>query len=224
MARKLGFCPWWPMWVKPRKTIKSIVDVNPNSGLWILSAFYGFSSLLYLAEVFSLGDWVNFYLILFGSLVLSPLWGYIFFTFTAYVVYLMGKLVRGKGRYKEIGAAVVWANGPMVINAVLWVVLVIFYKTSLFRDFPGGHILSANETTLFLIILLIQLILVIWTLILFLQALSEVQKFSIGFSILNAILTSVVLGVILSLILWAFQDRCGDYFDEPILTLLWACL
>lgn len=208
------------MWVHPRKTIRAIVDLNPNLGLWWLSAFYGFSSLLYLAQVFSLGDWMNFYLILFGSIVISPFWGYVSFTFNSWVVFMMGKILSEKGRYRHIRASLIWANAPMIVNAIFWIVLVIFYRTSLFRDFPGGHLLSAEETTLFLIILFIQLILAIWTLILFLHALSEVQKFSIGRSILNVIFTSIVLGIIVLLIVWGFTDRCGYFFDQPILTLL----
>lgn len=219
MRDKPGFCPWLRMWIHPRKTIRAIVKLNPDLGLWPLSLFYGFCSLLYLAQVFSVGDRLNFYLVLFGSAVISPFWGYLSFTFSSWIAFMMGKLLRGKGQYRHIRASLAWASVPMVVNAMFWIVLVIFCRTPLFRDFPGGHLLSTNETTLFLSILFIQLILAIWTLILFLHALSEVQKYSIGMSVFNVILMSVVIGIILFLVCRGFACRCGNFFDEPILTL-----
>ena len=76
MSGKLDMNPWFSIWVRPRRTIQAIVDYNPNYRLGILSAIYGFSALLGLAQSFSMGDIFGMISILIFTVILSPIWGW----------------------------------------------------------------------------------------------------------------------------------------------------
>jgi len=60
-----GFNPWLRMWVKPKTTIRKIIEYNPNFRLFWLSAIYGIVSLLSSSQSFALGHRLHFFVILF---------------------------------------------------------------------------------------------------------------------------------------------------------------
>ncbi len=200
MSKKLGFNPWLSMWTKPRETIQKIVEIDPNYRLAVLSGIYGFISLLGSFQTMSLGYKFNFFLIIIAALILAPLWGYVIFSVVSYFVYFTGRWIGGKAIYKEVRSSFAWSNAPMTVNVILWVVMGILFGQTLFLDFPGGNLLTQNQVGILFAILLAQLIISVWILVLFVNALSQVQKFSIAKSVLNLIMSVVFLGVIMLVI------------------------
>ncbi|HEY4255418.1 MAG TPA: hypothetical protein VGM34_03620, partial [Chlamydiales bacterium] len=78
--------PWVSVWLSPKATIRQIVAENPNRSIWLLSSVYGFSSLLNAFQSLMLGFSLPLIGLLGLAALLSPLWGYLFFTVWGWVV------------------------------------------------------------------------------------------------------------------------------------------
>ncbi len=191
-----GKSPWFTMWTKPKETIQKVIDFNPNYQLGFLSLIYGFVSLMGSFQSMSLGYRFNFFLIILIGLVCAPIWGYIVFSVSSFLVFITGKILKGQGSFKQVRASFAWANVPLIANIFLWIVLFLFFQDKVFKDFPGGHVLQTYEIVVLFSILFLQLVLSIWVLVLYVNALAQVQKFSIIKSILNIIFALVVAFII----------------------------
>jgi hypothetical protein len=194
MAENIGGNPWISIWTRPKATIRSIVDYDPDYRLFVLSAIYGLVSLISTCQSFALGQTVNLFFLLISCLILAPFWGYFVFSISAFIIQLTGKWLKGQANYKEIRASIAWSNVPMIGNLILWIFLLIIFKENLLKDFPQSYEISNLERGILFGVLLTQLVLSIWVLVIYINSLAEVQKFSIGKAILNIIL-SVILFV-----------------------------
>ena len=187
-----GFNPWLKMWVKPKTTIRKVVDYNPNFRLFWLSAIYGIVSLLSSSQSFALGHRFHFFLVLFLCLIVAPLWGYIVFSVSSFFIFLSGKWLKGSAKYKEVRSAIAWSNAPMIVNIFLWILLLSIFREDMLRDFPASFVFSKAQRVFLFLILLSQLVVSVWIIVLYINALSEVQRFSIGKAILNIFIAMVI--------------------------------
>ncbi|NGX44480.1 MAG: hypothetical protein K1060chlam3_00647 [Candidatus Anoxychlamydiales bacterium] len=187
-----GFNPWLKMWVKPKTTIRKVVDCNPNFRLFWLSAIYGIVSLLSSSQSFALGHRFHFFLILFLCLIVAPIWGYIVFSVSSFFIFLTGKWLRGRAKYKEVRSAIAWSNAPMIVNIFLWILLLSIFREDILRNFPASFVFLKSQRVVLFLILLCQLVVSVWIIVLYINALSEVQKFSIGKAVLNILIAIVI--------------------------------
>lgn len=210
--------PWFSIWIHPKETIESIVSVNPNHRLWPLATVYGFSSLMNLAQVYAPGYQFNLLTILIASIVLAPFWGYFLYGVSSFLIAKTGRWLNGSASFIQVRAVAIWASVPFIINVLCWVVMIIVFGEGLFKDFPGGNILSSLQMNIVLTVMLIKLGMTIWALVIYLQGLTVVHKFSIAKSMLNVVIVAFIIFVIL-LILWiAIVNTCGHFFDVPLIT------
>ncbi|MEI6242150.1 MAG: Yip1 family protein [Chlamydiota bacterium] len=195
--------PWISMWTQPKATIRSIIEKNPNHQLPFLATIYGLYSLLGLAQTFSWGNLVSLLPLIILIIALAPIWGYLIFSILSGFVYITGKWIGGKGTYKEVRAAFAWSHVPVIVSNFLWILFLAIFQEALFQGFPQE---KANALAAFFILLASGcfLILGIWTLVLYIQSLSEVQKFSALRSISNIFLASIVFFAVFFLILLSF--------------------
>jgi hypothetical protein len=192
---KLKCNPWFAIWVKPKGTIQEIVDYNPNYRLGILSAIYGFISLMGISQSFSYGFVLGFFPLIIASIIFSVIWGYFLFSLASFFVYFVGRWLKGQANYKQVRASVAWSTVPMVVNLIIWIVLLVLFQDKIFKDFYNNVPLDAVTSTMLFAFMLIQLILSIWSLVIYINCLSQVQKFSIIRSIFNIIISGIFLMV-----------------------------
>ncbi len=190
--------PWLSIWTEPRATIAGIVAENPNRSLWLLASIYGFCSLMNVYQSMALGTAMGSVGILILAVIFAPFWGYINFTIWSFLVTFVGKLFRGQGRFVEIRAAYSWSCVPLIINVPLWLLMVAIFGHQLFLNFPDAHLLNTSQMTFLFTILVTKVVLAIWSLVIYLNALAEVQKFSVLRAILNVIVAALFLGLILA--------------------------
>lgn len=224
-----SFNPWASIWTKPRATIARIVQENPDRGLWWLALIYGFSGILNTFQSMLLGRQFGiFWLFLFAAII-GPLWGYLSFSFWSWVVTFTGRWIKGTGRFKEVRAAYAWSSFPLIVNVFLWFVLAFVFGNSLFTNISEGYPLTQAQVSVLFVILLIRITVAIWSLVLYLNTLSEVQKFSILRSIANIAIAAVLIGVVFYLIIfllfggWQNHSTASQFFfltDGAILKTL----
>jgi len=204
MKEKLGINPWVSAWVKPRNTIAALIQYNVNYRFIVLCAFYGFQTMLQTSQFLSLGRDYSLLFVLILSLVLSIPIGYIMFNISSLFVLWLGKLIKGKGSFKEIRAATYWSSVPNVIISFLWIILMIALGNGLFiagyeRDLMGSAV-SINMG-----ISILRIVLGVWGFIIFLKMLGEVQGFSAWMALLNAVLAGISMSAVLFVITWGIS-------------------
>lgn len=193
-----GHNPWLSIWTHPRATIARIVAENPNRSLWWLAGIYGFCSLLNMFQSMFLGASVHVVGIVILAVVLAPFWGWINFSVWSAVVNWVGKWFKGRGSFITVRSAYAWSCVPILLNIPLWLLMVVLFGHQLFLNFPNAHLMPQSHVILLFTILVIKVVLAIWSLVIYLNTLAEVQ----GYSILKAILNVVVAGVILGIVLF----------------------
>lgn len=179
------------IWTKPRSTIRNIIATNPKRGFFWLASLYSLQSLLFIANTISLGVSYNFFLILILSTALSPLLGSIWIYFYGWLFHLTGKWLGGKAPQLHIRAAFAWSKVPLLINLVMWIFLLIYLAEHAFVHFTEGPLI--------IFINIVSLFSGIWSLILLIQTLREVQGFSLAMAVGNTALSYAIGFLILLL-------------------------
>ena len=200
MSEPGSFNPWISIWTSPRSTIARIVQENPNRGLWWLCAIYGFSGLLNFFQSMMLGDRLGIGAIFLLALVFSVLWGYVSFSIWSFVVWITGKMLKGRAEYKVVRSAFAWSCVPFVINVILWVILAFMFGQLLFMNTTGGYAFTQGQVAFLFFMIIARIAVGIWSLVIYINALAEVQQYSILRAIGNVVLAAILLGVVFWLI------------------------
>ncbi len=152
--------------LKPRVTVRAIVNRNPR--------FYQREIILSSAVLAGLLSWPQ------GAewIVLSTLLNLVLFVIslyaTAFLIWMTGKpFLKGQARFEELCAALVWAMVPMLFGSML------AFLASLFGAGIGVDIL--------------QLLFMLYSVHLMIFTVAEVQRFSLGKSVLNQFLAMVLM-------------------------------
>lgn len=179
------------MWAQPRTTLRAILQINPRQSVFFLAAIYMFHNLFLFANFYSMGLEVDSYFILLSIFVLAFPLGAVWLYFSGWVLHFTGKWLGGSAPALHLRAARAWSIVPYTINAVMWIILMIGNSDRVF-------IQSATGVSL-VFINLITFILWLWSFVLFVQSLREVQNFSALRALVNTVLFLVVSFVILVL-------------------------
>ena len=82
--------PWLYIWIKPRTTIRAIVDNDPEKYVLLLAALYGINNALGEFSERYFGDSVGIIFVVFGAMVIGSIGGLI-------GLYLSGEILRWSG-------------------------------------------------------------------------------------------------------------------------------
>jgi hypothetical protein len=143
--------------------------------------------------------------------VIAPFWGYFFFSFFSWTIYKTGKWLGGQAPYTHLRAAFAWSNVPALINVFVWLILLGIHGANIFK---GVIIYPAYDhigVIIMMALFAVQMVLAIWGLVLYFNALAEVQFFSIARAIVNVILGGLFFVVITTAIALAFTWFCSTY-------------
>lgn len=199
---------WWSMWIYPRQTIRLIIRKNPQHRVWALSWIYGLSTLLYLSQIYAMGNSLPLWAILLGSFVLGPFFGYLAFSVFSWIILQIGKVFQGKASFLEVRAAMAWSCVPLWVNLILWFFLTAYFGNILYQYFPGGVPLTIAETYVLLSAVGCKITAFVWSLVLFIKSFSEVEEFSVGRAILSFVFSYFLIGIVYYL-LWVLISGRG---------------
>jgi hypothetical protein len=200
--QKLGMNPWVTMWASPRRTIRAVVDSNPKNAFFLLAAINFLQGFFYFNGYFSLSISYRFAISVIIAVVLSPVIGAIWCYFFGWLVFMVGKRLNGQGVIPHIIASYVWSRLPLTINLFMWFVLLVFSSGQMFIQYTEGLSLFFINCTVF--------ITGIWSLILMVQALAEVQRYSLVRSFINIAISYVI--IILIVVVVRYTVLLIEYF------------
>jgi hypothetical protein len=141
--------------------------------------------------------------------VFGGVFGWISYYIYAALLSWTGKWLKGKADTDSLLRMVSHAMIPLVISLVLLIPRILVFGNEMFRSEA-----SLYETEVWFIVLyycmsFIETILGLWSLVLIVIGISEVQKFSIEKSILNMILPVVILIVPIAITAFLLGDLLG---------------
>jgi len=201
--------PWTRIWTNPRETVRKIVDFNPKFRFIALSFLHGLPMLLYMAQDMSLGDTIGWGAILIGAIILATFIGMLSITIGSSLFLWTGKWIGGQGTYYPIRAATSWSNVPNIVIILSWLALILFFKNSLFlANFQNAEF-AGSGLALYFVVLLIQAVMSIWSFVILVKGLAEVQKFSAWKGLLNVLIPFFLIMIffwILSKVLTVFMQ------------------
>lgn len=185
---------WLYIFIKPKVTIRKIVEFDPNYGLLFLSWIFGFA-LLSSNLIFFINK-INSLLLITLITITSPLIGYLLFSMFSWFLFKTGKWLKGKGSFKEIRAAYAWSNITQIIYCSIIIIFISLLTTNFFLE-DTNKLTNLCPTVFFIIISLIFIIIYTWTSLILFISLAEVQKFSILRAILNLFLAIITMTIII---------------------------
>ena len=179
------------IWFSPRIVFRYINDNSYNKYVYILIILAGINGAFGRAISKAMGNNISIIPLLVYCLILGGLIGWITFYISSVLLRWTGKLLNGKSDTGSILRVMAHAYIPKILTIIQLVPQLILYGTGLFQ----GKIYLYNTTAKVVIYssFAISLITSIWSLVLLVVGISEVQKFSIGKSILNVFLPVIII-------------------------------
>lgn len=217
MAPNLTCNPWLAIWVRPRRTIREIVDTNPRFGLLFLYFLYGLPTLLGVSQSFMLAQYFSLTQILVASVFLALPVGYLGMSIFSFFLKWTGTWIGGTARYQEVRAAVAWANLPSVLYVVTILIQLVMFKEKLFS--PGfasnPQAFTTPQLAMLFYIFVVQTVISIWAFVLLIKTVAEVQGFSAWKGLFNIVIPIVLLALVVWVIMF-ISVGVGGMFQSKI--------
>lgn len=181
--------PWISIWANPKQTIRSIVSTNPKKRFFILAAIFGLSFCISNAMAVAVYQNVSIVLSLLVALIISPFIGAVVLYIGAWFLWGIGKWFNGQAPFQHVLAAYAWSRVPTIIVVVMWFLLLAI----------GGpdSIVQYKQDASISFVVLISLIVQIWSIVLLIQSLQEVQGYSVWKAFGNWLVAVIVYFAIL---------------------------
>ncbi len=206
---ELNIKPWLSIWIKPRQTVRAIIEFNVRYRFFILSVLYGLPTVLQTSQNLSLGGVFSFPAILISCVVLSPLLGAIGLLLSTLFLTWTGRWIGGRASFLEMRCAVSWTNATNLVTVLIWAFLISRFKEMIFFEGFVKMPMTAGDSMWLTVCFFLQLIVAVWSFILLLYAISEVHRFSIWKALLNIVI-AFILGVGISWIIAFILERVAD--------------
>lgn len=197
--------PWFSMWVRPRATIRAILDTNPTYGVIVLASLSGVIDILNRAARRSAGDKIEFETILLGAITLGPLAGIAGVYIGGWLLRLTGGWLGGKGDARSLRAAIAWGGVPTLWAGLLWIPQLALIGEEMFTEQMPRTSENPPLLAFLLSTALVELVVAIWGFVVGLKAVGEAHRFSawraLGASALAVALVLVPVALIIVAVL-----------------------
>ena len=185
--------PFISIWTSPRDTIRRIVEHDPEHKVLLITCLAGIANLLGEYSSKSMGDRYEVTTLLILSVILGPIFGVIGLYVGAWLIRLTGKWVGGKASLEHLRTSIAWANVPMIMVLVLFIPEFLIYGPDLFTTEMYSVISSDAMYYSFMGFMLLEFTLAVWSLVILIKGVAQVQGFSSWVALGNLLLTLVVL-------------------------------
>lgn len=187
------------MWLHPRATVRHLVETRPQYGVLLLTVLGGIAQSLDRMSGRNAGDSMALPAVLVLAVVLGPIGGVIGLYVGAWLVSVTGRWIGGEAEPEPIRTALAWGNLPNVAGLLLWLPALALVGREMFTE--STPVLEAQPwlAIFFLPLGLAWVVLGVWSLVLLLQGLGEVQQFSAWRALGNLVLSALVIVIPIAL-------------------------
>lgn len=186
------------IWTQPRRIIQYLAEYDPAKYVIPLLILNGVVSMFQQATNSHWGDTMELTTIILLCVLCGPMIGIMSGYIVSGLLSFSGNWINGKATPDQIRMVLAWSAVPITF---LLVVLPIELAVFGVEPFSKQHPTMDANPLLAGLLALIMFVLSIWSLVIFVIGLSEVQGFSVWHAILNCLLSGLVLIPFLIIIL-----------------------
>jgi hypothetical protein len=185
--------PFLSIWIKPRETIRKIVDTAPTKYVTVLAMLAGIGQALDRVSSRNRGDSLPLIAILGICFIFGPIGGIISMYIGGALYRWSGSWLGGQASSEEVRAAIAWSSVPTIFILPLWIPKLLLFDEEMFTKATPK--LDANPflAIIFLGFVAIEVIVGIWAFVVLMKSLGEVQKFSAWKALGSVILGTLVI-------------------------------
>jgi len=198
------------IWMSPRLVFKFINQNGYTKFSTILLILGGITGALNSASTRNMGDIMPLWSVLIVCLIGGGVFGWLYFYIYAALLSWTGKWLKGTGNTKSLFRMISYALIPSLLVLFTFILRIALIGNA---EFQRNMDVLDNEfliTSLFSFSLFVEIVTGIWTLAILVIGISEVQKLSIGKSIVNLIFHGVLL-IIVCIPVAAIAYLVGDF-------------
>jgi hypothetical protein len=181
------------IWTSPRKVFKFINTYKYDKYVTGLLILAGITRTFDRASMKNMGDNFSLWGILAFCIIIGAIFGWVTYYIYSALISWTGKWINGKGNTDSILRVLSYALIPSIISLLLLIPQIAIYGNEIFKS--DGDISSGGIVSNIIVYgsMILEFTLGIWSLVLCVIGISEVQKLSIGKSILNLLLPAIVI-------------------------------
>ncbi len=194
------------IWFSPRIVFRFIEQNMYAKFGPVLLILAGISSALSRAASNGSGDTMSLWEVIAISIFFGGLLGWISYYIYAALLSWTGNWLKGQGDTKSLVRMLAHAAIPTIAGLVLIFAQIGVFGNSVFESY---HFIDPTDLPLvafYYLIASLEVVLGVWTMVLVIISISEVQKFSLGKAILNALLPIFVIAIPIALIAFIVGD------------------
>lgn len=185
--------PWFSIWMRPRETMRQILNTDPERQVLVLAAISGIGQTLNKASQRNLGDAIDVPVILFLALILGSIGGIIQLYISGALISWTGKWIEGQADSLQVRAALAWSSIPGIWLMLFWIPeLALFGEEMFTEEMP---VMESNSllSNAFIALGLVSTIGAVWSIVVMLKCLAEAQGFNAWKALANIILAFCVV-------------------------------
>lgn len=194
-SRAYTTSPFLSIWVKPRGTIRRIVDSDPTKYVLILAMLTGVSQSLDNASRRNAGDSMPLIAVLAICIIGGSIGGIISLYIGGALFRWSGSWFGGQATSEEVRAAIAWSSLPnIIISFPVWILMLLIYGQEMFTSSTPR--MDANPILALIVslpLLFATIIAGIWSLVLMVKCVGEVHRFSAWKALAAIILGPMVI-------------------------------
>jgi hypothetical protein len=188
-------CPWLTMFIRPRQTMRQILDGDPTRFVVLLAMFGGVLMVLDRASIDAMGDRMPVTSIFAMAIPVGVIVGLIMLYLGGAVIRWTGSWFGGRATAAEVRAALAWGRMPFYWAGLLWLPFLGLFGGEVFM----GEMPSVEAQPWLLLVLLnlavLEMGLGIWGLVTLVFAVAEAHRFP-AWNSLGSIVVAMVLIVV----------------------------
>lgn len=196
------FNPFLNSLMKPRDTIRYVVNNDATMNFWLLIYFVGLSASL--DNIARRDDYSFDMIVIVLLLIFAPISGLIQVYFSAWVFSWFGRVFGGAANSEGLRASILWSSVPAIFILPISLITTIIGATNMvsLNALIHTHVILF---ALYWLLLIVELIIGIWCFVNLVRMISEVQEFSAGKAFLSIVLPGLILLVVVLIIVFLIR-------------------
>lgn len=181
------------IWLSPRRTFSFIIETHYEKYFSLLLILYGIQKTLDRAVTKSMGDNLPLISVLLFCIFLGGALGWIFFYLYAAMISWTGTFIGGTADTRSVLRIMSYASIPSICGLVVIVIQVALYGNAIFQSDKLIAFDTQSGRYLFLAMYAVELFLSVWSLVLCVVGIAQLQKFPVWKAILNFLMPFLAL-------------------------------